>query len=84
VDEDVHILALAADKRPLPLMPQMRTGPRQLDMLVRAFAALAPRLPPEQAVRDAFKNIPSETLGRGLMRTTEELRELLTNAWRVE
>jgi hypothetical protein len=38
----------------------------------------------EQAVRDAFKNIPSETLGRGLMRTTEELRELLTNAWRVE
>jgi len=35
----------------------------------------------EQPVRDAFKDVPSETLGRGLMKTTGELRDLLTKAW---
>lgn len=38
----------------------------------------------EQPIRDAFKTIPDEMLGRGLTKTSAELRELLQNAWRVE
>lgn len=38
----------------------------------------------EKPIRDAFKDIPADTLGRGLMKTTAELRDLLTKSWPMD
>ncbi|MBN8757291.1 MULTISPECIES: DUF4150 domain-containing protein [Variovorax] len=38
----------------------------------------------EQPVRDAFKDVPQEMLGRGMMKTNAELREALTRMWSGE
>lgn len=38
----------------------------------------------EQPVRDSFKSIPQEMLGRGLMKSTGELRDALTKMWSAD